>query len=177
MSQKIIHLLQLLVCVGIPTAYALECYQCNSLTSCVSPTIVQCDQSAANRTRDELKLHYLNVLDTISSNYMCLRTNSSQSNGVNTKIYGCIYDETKACNLTLNTPGSTWSKSNCFYCSSDLCNSALNRADYSMAIIVLSVTSLLLTNVCQVLSPSCRTTIASCSTLLSAICSRPFPNL
>uniref|UniRef100_A0A1B0A4Z0 Protein sleepless n=1 Tax=Glossina pallidipes TaxID=7398 RepID=A0A1B0A4Z0_GLOPL len=150
MSQKVIYLLRLLICIaGVPTVFTLECYECNNPTNCVSPSVIQCDQSAANRTRDELKLYFLNVPDIISSNYMCLRTNSTQSNGRTANIHGCIYDETKACNLTLNTAGSHWSKSSCFYCSTDLCNSAPNIADYSsaVAIITLSVASLLLTNV------------------------------
>uniref|UniRef100_A0A1B0FPE1 Protein sleepless n=1 Tax=Glossina morsitans morsitans TaxID=37546 RepID=A0A1B0FPE1_GLOMM len=153
MSQKVIYLLRLLICMciaGVPTVSTLECYECNNPTNCVSPSVIQCDQSAANRTRDELKIYFLNVPDIISSNYMCLRTNSTQSNGRSANIHGCIYDETKACNLTLNTAGSHWSKSSCFYCSTDLCNSASNIADYSSAvalIITLSVASLLLTNV------------------------------
>ncbi|KAL9929262.1 uncharacterized protein ACN427_010480 [Glossina fuscipes fuscipes] len=150
MSQKIIYLLQLLIClVGVPTVFTKECYQCNNPANCVSPSVIQCDQSAANRTRDELKLYFLNVPDIVSSNYMCLRTNTTQSNGISTEIRGCIYDETKACNLTLNTAGSYWSRSNCFYCSTNLCNSAPNIAGYrsSVAIIALSVASLLLTNV------------------------------
>ncbi|XP_017120639.2 uncharacterized protein LOC108141675 [Drosophila elegans] len=126
MWKKVIFCVVLVAFVGVQFANSLTCSKCSTPSGCKSPSSETCSNATANVNKAHLESYHSNVPAVNGSlNFACanLTYYHAANNSHTSEFLGCVFNETKVCDLTLTNTASGWSKK-CFQCGTDYCNPA-----------------------------------------------------